>query len=86
MTKLLIVILSRYLAFSIYLYSIHVIFFSCNLVETVKAIEGSLGCNTRTPKTVMSKEAEYVYEKHMINAAKQQSLQEMVGITIIISV
>ena len=34
----------------------------------------------------MSKEAEYVYEKHMINAAKQQSLQEMVGITIIISV
>ena len=65
---------------SIYLYSIHVLFCSCNLVETVKAIEGSLGCSTRTPKTVMSKESEYVYEKHMIEAAKQQSLQEMVCI------
>jgi len=75
-TELLIVL-------SIYLYScivFYVIFCSCNLVETVKAIEGSLGCSTRTPNTVMSKVAEYVYEKNMIDAAKQQSLQEMVCI------
>lgn len=49
----------------------------CNLEETVKAIQGSLAFNTATPKTVMSKEAEHNYEKHLIDAAKQQSLQEM---------
>ncbi|XP_052089601.1 uncharacterized protein LOC127726317 isoform X2 [Mytilus californianus] len=47
------------------------------LEDTIKAVQGSLACNAGTPKTVMSKAAEENYEKHLIEAAKQQSLQEM---------
>lgn len=43
----------------------------------MKAVEGSLGCN-EPPKTVMTAEAADEYEKKLIEAAKQQSLQEMV--------
>ncbi|XP_071124652.1 uncharacterized protein [Mytilus edulis] len=51
---------------------------NCYILEdTIKAVQGSLACNAGTPKTVMSKEAEENYEKHLIEAAKQQSLQEM---------
>lgn len=50
---------------------------SFNYEDTVKAVEGSLGCN-EPPKTVMTAEAADEYEKKLIEAAKQQSLQEMV--------
>lgn len=43
----------------------------------MKAVEGSLGCN-EPPKTVMTADAADEYEKKLIEAAKQQSLQEMV--------
>lgn len=48
-----------------------------NYEDTVKAVEGSLGCN-ELPKTVMTAEAADEYEKKLIEAAKQQSLQEMI--------
>jgi hypothetical protein len=47
--------------------------------DTVKALTGSLGSN-EPPKTVMTAEAADIYERKLIEAAKQQSLQEMVSI------
>ncbi|XP_061183888.1 NEDD4-binding protein 2-like [Saccostrea echinata] len=45
--------------------------------DTVRAVKGSLGCN-EPPKTVMTAEAADKYERKLIEAAKQQSLQEMI--------
>ncbi|XP_062616217.1 NEDD4-binding protein 2-like [Saccostrea cucullata] len=45
--------------------------------DTVRAVKGSLGSN-EPPKTVMTAEAADKYERKLIEAAKQQSLQEMI--------
>ena len=43
----------------------------------MKAVQGSLGY-TEPPRTVMTAEAAEEYDRKLIEAAKQQSLQEMV--------
>ena len=50
---------------------------SFSFEDTVKAVQGSLGY-TEPPRTVRTAEATEEYDRKLIEAAKQQSLQEMV--------
>ncbi|KAL5012756.1 hypothetical protein ScPMuIL_011307 [Solemya velum] len=49
-----------------------------SLEKTVDAIEGFLGDDIQPPRNVMTDDAADAYERQLVEAAKQQSLQEMV--------